>query len=116
MESVSGWLALAVITYKIFFGFLIMSVIRGIFMQEVFKEASTNDYLMVLQKERQNVHHKKKMQALFEAADASGDGFVGWDEFQTIMEDPDVKTWLAAQDLVVSDARWLFDTIAGDDT
>merc|ERR1712100_601903 len=85
MEDCGEGTVLIIIMYKLCIGFGVMSIIRGIFMQEVFKVASSNDHIMVLQKEKQINAHKKKMNALFEASDASGDGTVGWDEFQVIL-------------------------------
>merc|ERR1712232_604740 len=52
--------------------------------------------------------HTKKMKALFEAADESGDGALDYDEFMTIITKPEVKSWLAAQQLDVSDAELMF--------
>lgn len=106
---------LLILLYKFTVSFAFVSIIRGLFMQEVFKVASTNDHLMVMQRQRIATQHRKKMTALFVAADHSGDGKVGFEEFFLIMENRQVQMWLLAQDLFLTDVRWLFDQIAGSD-
>merc|ERR1711862_507778 len=99
MDNRVGGIAFIILVYRLVVGFAILPVVRGIFMQEVFKAANTDDYIMVMQKDRQIRNHKKKMQKLFVAADESGDGEIGWEEFEKIMQDQTVIEWLSAQDL-----------------
>merc|ERR1712232_996528 len=96
------------IAHKLTIGFAVIGVINGVFMQETFNVASSDDQLMMRQRERAAKLHTKKMKALFEAADESGDGFLDYDEFMTIITKPEVKSWLAAQQLDVSDAELMF--------
>mmetsp|Transcript_7702 Transcript_7702/g.13979 ORF Transcript_7702/g.13979 Transcript_7702/m.13979 type:complete len:135 (-) Transcript_7702:62-466(-) len=63
---------------------------------------------MMRQKERDRSLHTKKMRTLFAAADESGDGFIDREEFCDIMNIPEVRTWLAAQELPVRDPNILF--------
>lgn len=63
---------------------------------------------MMRQKERDRNLHTKKMRTLFAAADESGDGFIDREEFCEIMNIPEVRTWLAAQELPVRDPNMLF--------
>mmetsp|Transcript_91499 Transcript_91499/g.127057 ORF Transcript_91499/g.127057 Transcript_91499/m.127057 type:complete len:116 (+) Transcript_91499:2-349(+) len=48
------------------------------------------------------------MKTLFEAADESGDGVIDLDEFRKIFELEEIRTWLSAQDLPVSNPDLLF--------
>merc|ERR1712228_842131 len=77
-------------------------------MQETMNVAASDDQLMMRQRERAARLHTKKMEALFAAADESGDGFLDYDEFMAILTKPEVKSWLAAQQLDVSDAELMF--------
>ena len=76
--------------YKLIVGFAAVGIINGVFMQETFKVAASDDKLMMRQKatgavpfgrclsgqERDRMLHTKKMKTLFEAADESGDGYI----------------------------------------
>merc|ERR1712228_153818 len=77
-------------------------------MQETMNVAASDDQLMMRQRERAARLHTKKMEALFAAADESGDGFLDYDEFMAILTKPEIKSWLAAQQLDVSDAELMF--------
>merc|ERR1719453_1631728 len=63
-ENVSAWFFLMGVLHKLFFGFAVVGVINGVFMQETFKAASMDDSLMVRQKERAAKLHKQKMMML----------------------------------------------------
>merc|ERR1719235_80294 len=92
-------------------GFAVIAVINGIFIQETFKVAACDDTLMLMQKERAIAVHTKKMNKLFKAADDNTDGVVSLDELKAILEEDSVRNWLAAQDLMASDADVLFDLL-----
>jgi len=111
MDGVSEWFLLFTIFHKLTMGFAVISVINGIFTQETFKVAACDDTLMMMQKSRAMRMHTKKMQAFFEAADDSGDGFLDKDEFRSILQKPAVRTWLAAQDLDATDADTLYELL-----
>ncbi|CAJ1336444.1 unnamed protein product [Effrenium voratum] len=87
------------IAHKVTIGFAVIGVINGVFMQETFKVAGSDDKIMMRQRERERKLHTKKMKVLFEHADESGDGILDIEEFRQVMENPSVRTWLAAQDL-----------------
>jgi len=98
-DRVSEWYFLFSIAHKVTIGFAVIGVINGVFMQETFKVAGSDDKIMMRQRERERRLHTKKMKVLFEHADESGDGVLDIDEFRQVMKNPSVRTWLAAQDL-----------------
>jgi hypothetical protein len=108
VEHVSEWYMLFVIAHKLVIGFSVVSVITGVFIQETFKVATTDDKIMLMQKERAMRVHQRKMQALFNYADDSGDGLVDRAEFCKVMDNTGVRTWLAAMELDAPDADSLF--------
>eukprot|EP00913_Durusdinium_trenchii_P020203 g18982.t1 len=61
-------------------GFAVIGVINGVFMQETFKVAGSDDKIMMRQRERERKLHTKKMKVLFEHADESGDGILDMEE------------------------------------
>merc|ERR1712038_2229406 len=80
----------------------------GVFMQETFRAAATNDRIMMMQKTRAASAHVHKMRRLFQQADTSGDGYINLDEFKTVLSDTSVRLWLASMDMEVGDAERLF--------
>merc|ERR1740123_800172 len=108
-EDISEWYGPCVLIYRFVVGFAVCTVIRGVFLHETFKVAQSDDHLMIIQKEREMRKNVRKMQTLFSEADDSGDGFLCRAEFQAIMQDRRVLSWLAALDLEVRDAEVLFD-------
>ncbi|CAE6949078.1 Scn11a [Symbiodinium natans] len=107
-ENVTEFYSVFSVSYKLIVGFAAVGIINGVFMQETFKVAASDDKLMMRQKERDRSLHTKKMRTLFAAADESGDGFIDRQEFCEIMNIPEVRTWLAAQELPVRDPNILF--------
>ncbi|CAK9067376.1 unnamed protein product [Durusdinium trenchii] len=110
-ENVTEFYSIFSVGYKLIVGFAAVGIINGVFMQETFKVAASDDKLMMRQKERDRWLHTKKMKTLFEAADESGDGYIDRNEFCDIMNIPEVRTWLAAQELPVQDPNVLFNLL-----
>eukprot|EP00913_Durusdinium_trenchii_P013216 g12405.t1 len=90
--------------HKLTMGFAVVGVINGVLMQETFKVAHMDDTVM----QRAMRAHLAKMSLLFQEADTSGDGRLDLEEFKSILDDYEVKIWLAAMDLDVSDVEELF--------
>mmetsp|Transcript_35268 Transcript_35268/g.97380 ORF Transcript_35268/g.97380 Transcript_35268/m.97380 type:complete len:565 (+) Transcript_35268:53-1747(+) len=108
VENVTEWYMVVALAHKLVIGFSMVSVITGVFIQETFKVASSDDKIMMRHKERAIKTHTKKMRALFDAANGTDDGYLDMDEFTTIMDDPSVRTWLSAMELDVRDSKKLF--------
>merc|ERR1719356_560904 len=85
VENVSEWYLLFNLAHKMVIGFSVVSVITGVFIQETFKVATTDDKIMLMQKERAQRTHTKKMMSLFEYADKDGSGSIDRDEFKMVM-------------------------------
>merc|ERR1719191_1989783 len=52
VENVSEWYMVFAIFHKLVIGFSVVSVITGVFIQETFKVATSDDTLMLIQKNR----------------------------------------------------------------
>merc|ERR1712039_168774 len=103
-ENVSPWFLVFGLLHKLSIGFAVVGVINGVFMQETFKVASMDDVLMVRQEDRATkLHQEKMMRFLLEAdqADDNGhsDGVISREEFFAIVNDPQVRLWLASMEL-----------------
>jgi len=115
VENVSEWYMLFSLAHKLVIGFSVVSVITGVFIQETFKVATTDDRIMVMSKTRASETHMKKMTALFNSADMDGSGFIDYNEYREIFEDPEVRTWLSAMELDVSDLEMIFQLLDEDE-
>jgi len=99
LENVNEWFMLLTVLIKLIVGFAIVGIINGIFIQETFKVAEGDDHLLLMQKERTEKNHFKKMNRFFEMADTSKDGLLSREEFVTMLKDDTVAMWMAAQGL-----------------
>jgi len=114
VENFSEWFMIFFVLHKLIIGFSVLAVMNGVFMQETFKVANHDDYIMLLHRERAIKTHTRKMRALFEHLDDDGDGSVTLDEFQGVSDDPSMRTWLSAMDLEVWDVESMFRLIDAD--
>jgi voltage-gated sodium channel len=111
VESVNEWFMLFFVAHKLTIGFAVIGVINGVFMQETFKAASSDDSIMMRQKEREIKMYTEKMSRLFFAADESGHGHIDIEAFQRIMGDREIVTWLASMEIPVRDPESLFELL-----
>jgi len=107
-NKVSEWYGVFYVFYKVTAGFAVMKVITGVFLHETFKVAHSDDEMMVIEKERQQMQYVDKLRALFAKADQSGDHCITWDEFQTVLSEKDARIYLAAMEVDVVDLDHLF--------
>jgi len=107
-DNVNEWYALFFLLYKCTVGFAMLSVITGVFLHETFKVAANDDDIMIADKERANVVYIEKLRAFFNEADQSGDGWLTWDEFEAVVSQERVKTYLSALELDVNELEDLF--------
>jgi len=108
VENVSEAYLIPALIHKLTIGFAVVGVINGVFMQETFKVAATDDRIMVRQKQMAMKTHEHKMRNLFEKADTTGDGCLDFEEFKEVISNEGVSTWLASMELDASDVRTLF--------
>jgi len=111
IEHVSEWYAPVLRVYVCVINFAVIQVVRSVFIHETFNVASMDCDIMIMQQEQKIQKHATNMEILFAEADESGDGYVTLEEFEQITTDPRVKSWLAAMDFDVSDARLVFELI-----
>jgi len=107
-ENLSEWFMVMGVMHKLTFGFAFVGVINGVFMQETFKVASTDDRVMLRRSERMINTHAKKMTMFFEEADANGSGVIDRAEFKMLVAQPAVSMWLSSMELDAKDGDLLF--------
>jgi len=109
VEYVNEWFMVLCLLHKLTVGFAVIGIINGVFIQETFRVAAQDDYIMMHQKESAARVHMTKMRRLFEAGDASGDGQLDKNEFLKLMNNVEVKTWLSSMGLDAGDGDALFE-------
>lgn len=116
VENVSEWYMLFFLMHKFIIGFSVVSVITGVFIQETFKVATTDNQIMLRDKARLMKAHERKMKELFMHADSDKSGKLEYEEFIHVMELEKVKMWLSSMGLDVEDSKTLFELVKdGDD-
>jgi len=114
MEYVSEWFMVICLFHKLTVGFAVIGIINGVFIQETFRVAAQDDFIMMHQKEAATRTHMKKMERLFKAGDTSGSGFLDKTTFLELIQNVEVKTWLSSMGLEVGDADALFEFMDAD--
>jgi len=114
-ENVSSAWSSFIMFYVIFINFAAIKVISAVFLLETQKVAATDEELLILQKERQITRLIKNFAGVFQQIDKGHDGTVDWDEFQAVIRDHRVLTWLAALDLDIEQCGGMFEMLSGSD-
>jgi len=107
-NNVSEWFGLFFVVYKCFVGLAVVQVILSVFFQQTFKIAAQDEQIMITQRQNQAASTLKQLTRLFETIDTSGDGKVSASEFNQVMGDQRVKTWLSALDVDAEHITELF--------
>jgi len=107
-EEVDETWILPVIIYHYVVAFVFIRVITSVFIFETAKSASTDEDILIMQKTRDSDRLHSNFKSVFTEIDDSGDGCVNWEEFQDIINDQRVVTWLAALDFDVGHCKGMF--------
>lgn len=105
-------------TYSVFFFIYIISVtfamfriITALFLRDTLALASSDAEMAVQEKMKQKESYASKLLDFFSAADTSQDGYLTLGEFETILLDDSVKTWLSLMELDVHDTKQVFNIL-----
>merc|ERR1719498_2110429 len=94
--------------YVLLVSFAAIKVISAVFIFETQKVASSDEELLILQKDRQTARLDQSFAGVFTEIDESKDGHVNFEEFNAILHDHRVITWLAALDLDIEQCEGMF--------
>eukprot|EP00931_Biecheleriopsis_adriatica_P036967 TRINITY_DN21230_c0_g1_i3.p1 TRINITY_DN21230_c0_g1~~TRINITY_DN21230_c0_g1_i3.p1 ORF type:complete len:581 (-),score=113.08 TRINITY_DN21230_c0_g1_i3:13-1755(-) len=114
LQDLSSFLVIFSLVHKVTFGFACIGVINGVFMQETFKVAQSDDEIVMrTAQNRHNAHVKKMMEFMYEA-DRTGDGKISKDEWLKVLENKFVYHWFAGQGLNLKNADRMFTLLESD--
>jgi len=108
MTHIGEPLAFMIILYRCVFCFAVVNVVRAVFMAETFRVANADDDVAMIKRDRAAAFMLAKMKAVFLALDRTGDGFVTWTEFSSMLQDDEVKNFMSMLDLDVHDCCNVF--------
>mmetsp|Transcript_23510 Transcript_23510/g.59361 ORF Transcript_23510/g.59361 Transcript_23510/m.59361 type:complete len:570 (-) Transcript_23510:202-1911(-) len=115
VDEVSNLYALFFMTYIIAVVFTLFRIITAIFLKDTMALAAKDAELAIQQKIHAKEEFAQNLQSFFEATDTSGDGMISREEFDSILTNEKVKTWLSMLELSLHETSELFEIIAGDD-
>jgi len=115
VEDVSSSFAVFFFVYIIVVVFAMFRIITALFLRDTLAFASRDAEAAVQEKMRQKESYASKLLDFFDAADTSKDGFLTLNEFQAILEEDAVKTWMSIMEVDVHDAEHLFNILDNGD-
>merc|ERR1719277_2731374 len=109
MEEMHETWSVFCVIYKLTMGLAVIGVIFGVFTQETFKAAESDDQLMLRKNRKQANLHRSKLQMLFTKMSAqTGKREIDLKVFQKFLQNDEIKHWLKAMDYDTNDAELLF--------
>ncbi|CAE7456284.1 Scn11a [Symbiodinium natans] len=114
-ENVSQWYSAFFCAYVTFVVFAVMRVITAIFIKETLDAAGEDHEVVMSEKEATKQKYMRKLARVFHEVDTSGDGLISEDEFRSMMEDPNVKRFLAGLEVDLNESHSLFHMLADEE-
>jgi Ca2+-binding EF-hand superfamily protein len=99
------------ICHQLVFGFAVIEVISGVFLNETFKVAALDDSIMLNEVRRAKKAERDKLTEFFYQADENDDGLVDPSELSRVLENKQVGEWLGAMGLNLSDVDKVFELL-----
>jgi len=108
IERVNAWYVVFSVVYITLVVFAIIRIISPIFLKETLHIASNDAEMMINEQVKKKEVYIKKLESVFEAVDTRGEGTLRMNEFEAIVMNPSVRTWLQVLELEIHDAEALF--------
>lgn len=103
------------ITYIVLVNFAVMKVVGALFLKQTMTVASDDAERVVLEKMKHNKRYASQLQEIFSKADTSGDGIINLEEFEVMIDDPQILEMFAKMDIEVPEIKMLFQVLSEDD-
>jgi len=115
LVEINNWFAVFSIVYVSIVVFAIIRIITALFLKETLQNAYEDADMMINEQLKKKQSYLAKLAQAFEVMDESGDGTITYDEFESMMSNPDVKAYLSVLDLEVHETKTLFHLLDGGD-
>lgn len=99
------------VIFKLSIGFAVIGVINGVFIQETFSAAKSDELIMVRKRMRDVQQLEYRLTRLFKMADINNDSLLTRSELGYLLQKRSIRTWLEAMDIPCTDIGILFDVI-----
>jgi len=96
VENMGEIYGIPILLYRCCAGFAVLNVISAVFIQQTMKVAQSDTEVMIMEKKRATEGYQKKLTSFFKRLDASGDGVLSLEEFQSMLSEPTLSSWLDA--------------------
>jgi len=106
--EVSGYFVIFSMVYISLVVFAIIRIITAIFLKQTLQIAGDDDEMMINEQAKRKHTYMNKLNNIFQMVDTQGKGTLSLDEFQTVMADSKVRSWLQVLEIEVHDASSLF--------
>lgn len=108
VEKVSPLYAVPFAMYIAGIIFAMFRIITALFLKDTLSIAAADADMVIQDKMREKHAYAMKLKDFFEAADCNCDGFLMIDEFESVLEDERITTYLASLELDVTQTKLLF--------
>lgn len=115
IEEVHYAFAIVWMMWVILVNFMTIRVVGALFLKSTLQVAAQNDERLAMDAQKAKKETAKKIEAMFKAADSSGDGSLGEEEFQAMLEKPEVLTAFEEMGLDADELMALFSVLSSDD-
>jgi len=86
----------------------LLNIMTGIFVETAMKLAKPDRHVMALEQRKADYHDAMEIRGLLGTLDVDCTGSIGWDEFSSIANDPEVEAMLSVMGLDIKDAGLVF--------
>jgi len=111
VEEVSAWYVLFFIFYIAGVVFAVTRIITAIFLRDTLQAADSESDRVIIELQHTRRDLMRQLEDFFKEADKSSDGLVDRDEFEQMLQKPNVRLWLRSMGLVVNEYVALFNLI-----
>jgi len=111
INDISVWYRVFFIIYVSLVVFAMLRIITALFIKETLQAAASDAGFMINEKLKERNGYMEKLREVFHALDESGDGEVSKDEFNLVVENPRVMTYLHLLEIDVHDATTLYNCL-----
>lgn len=96
------------ITYRCLVSFAVMQVIRAVFIQQTLKVAETDKELLLVRKQTEEKRMSENLGQIFDRGDQDKTGFLNYDKFKKLFEDPAACVYMQTLDVDPGDVHALW--------
>jgi len=107
-EDVHEWYAAIFILYRGCFMFAVIKVITAVFIAETARCTSSDDEVTIVKTQQNKKEFGKKLEEVFNELDVRNSNRLTWKDFETLVHDELMRTWLSTLDIDTQDLEHLF--------